>query len=213
MNTTQSVPSWIIAQVGAEITRDLALHSVSADGNCFFESIRLILGSVGLVRSVEELRRVVAYPVLNSADALTNATIQTWWELFTAGQKEKDFGLIEEYKHMCHLPPDVTFPLSPEHRQILHETMLKKYYWGEQHACRVIEEQTQMRFLLFNGQFQKPMLDWFQSDQLQPQHYCLLYNSCQHFNPISYRGKFIFRWQELPVALQTFFSRAAVPVK
>ena len=189
------------------------LHQSSSDGNCFFESIRIILETVGIQRSIEQLRHVVAKPVLDPRDDIVNMTIKNWWDLYSGGKKENNRMLMEEYKHMRNLPDDVEFPLSDENRKILFDTMLTRHYWGEQHACRIIEEQTQMRFLVFSGDMQRPSLTWYHSKAFKPTHYCFLMNSNQHYMPVSFQNKFIFKWDEIPYEVQAFFSKAYVTPK
>lgn len=209
---TSKLPFWVFQQLGP-IARDFELHKSSSDGNCFFESIRIILETVGIQRSIEQLRHVVAKPVLDPRDDIVNMTIKNWWDLYSGGKKENNRMLMEEYKHMRNLPDDVQTPLSDENRKILFDMMLTRHYWGEHHACRIIEEQTQMRFLIFSGDIQNPSLNWYHSKSFKPTHYCFLFNSNQHYMPVSFRNKFIFKWDEIPYEIQAFFSKAYVTPK
>jgi hypothetical protein len=204
------LPPWVYKNMGS-ITDEFQIEISSADGNCFFDSIRIILESVGMYKSVDDLRKVVAQTVKDPQNKIVNDTIATWWELFSGAKKERDFELIREYMHMRHLPDELTLPLSDENREILYQTMLTTEYWGEQHACRIIEEQTRLRFLIFQGDTEKPSVCWYHSQGYKPDYYCFLYNSNQHYMPVSFRGKFVFKWTELPVDVQLFFSKVFVP--
>jgi hypothetical protein len=209
---SSSVPLWVFKEMGP-LARLFEVHSSSSDGNCFFESIRMILETTGIHRTIEQLRQVVAKPVLDPRNEIVNKTIQNWLELYQGAKKENDRMLMEEYKHMSPLADDVTLPLKESNRQLLYQSMLTRYYWGEQHACRIIEEQTQMRFLVFSGDTQRPSLTWYHSTAFKPTHYCFLFNAQQHYMPVSFQGQFIFKWEEIPYEVQLFFSKAYVTPK
>lgn len=207
-----SIPSWVSTPIGP-LSCHFEIHPSSSDGNCFFESIRMILDTVGINRTVDQLRQVVSKPVLDSQNEIVNKTIQNWWDLYQGGKKENDSMLMEEYKHMSSLPDDVSWPLGQDDRKLLYQSMLTRHYWGEQHACRIIEEQTQMRFLVFSGDTCRPALTWYHSTSFKPTHYCFLFNSQQHYMPVSFRGQYVFRWEEIPYEVQLFFSTAYVAPK
>jgi hypothetical protein len=205
-----SVPIWVNKEMG-HVAGEFLIEDSAMDGNCFFDSIRIILESVGVYKTVEDLRKVVALSVKDPTNRIVNDTIATWWELFSGAKKERNLELIHEYLHMRYLPDDLVLPLSDENRETLYQTMLTTNYWGEQHACRIIEEQTRLRFLIFQGDMQKPSVCWYHSRGYKPEYYCFLYNSNQHYMPVSFRGKFIYKWDELPTDVQLFFSKVFVP--
>ena len=190
--------------------KNLRFHLVPADGNCFFKSIQIILKSIGIDKSVSELRQIVAYPILKTDDFLIEATILNWKELYLNALQEGDWMLLEEYKHVKNVfNPNLKERLiTLDQRKKLYHNMLSNQYWGEQHACRIIEEQTQLRFLIFNGDTKKPQLTWYQSSTFNPTHYCMLFVGGQHYMPVSWNNKFIFKWEELSNEIQLFFSQA-----
>lgn len=202
-----ALPRWAVQGIGEDLAADFQHHASSGDGHCFFQSIRTILASVGLDRSIDQLRRVVAQPVLKADDAIVNLTIQNWLELYRGALQEQDVHLLEEYRHMAPLA-QAQWPLTPEDRRRLYDTMLTNQYWGEHHACRIVEEQTQMRFLIFCHDVAQPQLTWYHSTSFRPTHYCFLLLYHQHYMPVSFRGRFVFRWDEIPPAVQAFFSQA-----
>jgi len=208
---TFALPAWAKTPMGP-LADEFAIHASSGDGNCFFESLRQILASARVQRTIAELRQLVAKPILDTDNVIVNRTIQNWWELYRDGKKERNAQIMEEYKQMGVLPDDVTLPLGDRERWRLFQAMLTPLYWGEQHACRIIEEQTQMRFLLFSGDTQRPALTWYHSTAFKPTHYCFLFNAQQHYMAVSFRGRYIFKWDEVPVEVQTFFSQAYVQV-
>ena len=201
------LPDWAHRAIGHSASSRFRIHSSSADGHCFFDSIRQILSTVGLDRSVDRLRQIVARPGLEEKDEIVNSTIANWLALYQGASSERDQQLLEEYKHMAVLK-DATLPLSMEYRKLLYDTMLTDQYWGEHHACRIIEEQTQMRFLIFCDDIQAPQLTWYHSTQFKPTHYCFLFLRRQHYMPVSWDNRFIFQWNDIPYAVQLFLSRA-----
>jgi len=185
----------------------MKLYEIAMDGNCLFKSLQVILASAGLQYSVEELRRVVADPVLNEQDQLTNNTIAMWLELVKGAYQENDQVLMNEYRHVAPLH-QATWPLNTQQRQVLWHQMLKNSYWGEQHACRIFEEQTQMRILFIQGDNERPNLCWYHSKKFDPTHYVILYLNGQHYNPVSINDTFIFEWKDVPEDMKRFMFKA-----
>ena len=200
------LPRWLQKPLGADY-RNFRMYDIAPDGHCLFRTLQMILSSIGIDRTLYELRRVVADTVLDPKDEVTNETIKTWLELYKGASKEKDHYLMNEYRHMYVLR-NAEWPLNQSDRELLWQSMLTSQYWGEHHACRIMEEQTQMRLLVINGDLKRPSLVWYHSGQYKPTHYAVVYLSGQHYNPISINGRFIFKWKEIPTSLQTFISQA-----
>ena len=201
-----SLPRWLRRNFGTDYRR-MRVYDISPDGHCLFRSVQKILESIGVQRTLYELRRVVADTVLDEKDHVTNETIQSWLELYKGAATEKDFYLMNEYRHMYALR-EAAWPLCTENRELLWQSMLTSQYWGEHHACRIIEEQTQMRLLIINGDLKTPSLVWYHSSQYKPTHYAIVFLSGQHYSPVSIDGKFIFKWTEVPTTVQLFMSQA-----
>jgi hypothetical protein len=192
----------------------LKIYPTASDGHCFFKSIQIILQSIGIHKTIKDLREIVATPILNPYDIITNETIKNWIELYYFALIEHDIQLLDEYKHMKGvLNQNENHHINSKQRTIIYKNMLTSEYWGEQHACRIIEEQTQMRFLIFNGDMKKPQLTWYQSHLFKPTHFCFLFLLGQHYMPVSWHNKFIFTWEELSNDLQYFFTQAYKPIK
>jgi hypothetical protein len=206
MNQSFPTPSWI-----QHIISGFQLYATTPDGNCFFKSLQIILDSIELPLTIENLRYIVAKPVLEDSNEIVNKTLKTWLELYQGAIKEKDYQLMEEYKHMRGLE-DVSIPLTSEQKQHLYRNMMTSIYWAEQHAIRMMEEHFQLRFLIFNEDLKAPQLSWYHSEQFKPTHYCFLYLSNQHYMPVSFRDKFIYVWKNLPYEVQLFFTRAYKPI-
>lgn len=203
---TIPLPTWLKKEIPASFPK-MNMYAIPPDGNCFFRSVQLILGSIGINRSISDLRCVVANPVLDPRDENTNNTIGTWLELYQGAVKERNMVLVNEYQHMYPLQ-NAKLPLDKQSREILFANMLKSDYWGEEHACRIIEEQTQMRFLIISGDRKAPHLCWYHSKKFKPTHYTLLFLHGQHYCPISLNDRFIFEWKDIPHDVQVFFSKA-----
>ena len=207
-NTIVMLPFW--AQSHFEnIAHLFRIHESSADGNCFFDSIRMILASWQVRQTVDQLRDIVARPVLDSQNLIVTDTITSWIELFEGARKENDRQLLQEYNHV----DGISLPLNTESRFNLYSIMKTPRYWGEQHACRIIEERFQIRFLIFNCDISAPQVNQYYSASYKPTHYCFLYLQRQHYVPVSFRGLFLFEWDAIPGPVQLFFSRAYCNIK
>ncbi len=197
------LPYWASRHFDA-IAHLFRVHPSSADGNCFFDSIRCILESMRIRQSIEELRDIVAKPVLDDNNSTVTNTVASWLELYEGAAREADRNLLQEYGHV----EGVTLPLNADTRQHLYSVMKTPRYWGEQHACRMIEERFQIRFLIFNCDILAPQINQYYTSSYKPTHFCFLYLNRQHYEPVSFRGVFLFEWKDIPHAIQLFFSRA-----
>ena len=197
------LPVWASSQF-ANLAHLFRVHESSADGNCFFDSIRIILLSRRIHQSIEQLRHIVAQPVLDSQNVTVTHTITSWLELHQDAKKENDLQLLQEYNHVN----EIELPLNMDGRVKLNAIMKTPRYWGEQHACRMIEEHFQIRFLIFNCDISTPQVNQFYSASYKPTHFCFLHLCRQHYMPVSFRGLFLFEWNEIPHSVQLFFSQA-----
>jgi len=198
----RNLPNWISNTIS-----DLHVYESAANGDCFFSSIQTILSTLGIHRSIDQLRHIVARTVLDDKDEIINKTIRSWLQLYQEARKERDFVLAEEYKHMRGLE-NATYPLNEEQRKLLYNNMMTPLFWGESNSARIIEEATQMRLLIFNGDFKKPSLNWFHSTKFKPTHYCFLWLSGHHYMPVSWKNQFIYDWKDLSYEIQYFFTQA-----
>ena len=180
------------------------VYPSSADGNCFFDSIRIILNSWNVHQSIDDLRDIVAKPVLDENNITVTNTISSWLELHDGAVRERDQNLLQEYGHV----DGIKLPLDVETRRHLFMVMKTPRYWGEQHACRMIEERFQIRFLIFNCDISGPQVNQYYTSIYNPTHFCFLFLNRQHYEPVSFRGVFLFEWKDIPHSVQLFFSRA-----
>lgn len=181
------------------------VHQTVPDGNCLFESVQIILQSVGIHRTIEQLRRIVSLPVLKGTDRITEESILYWLEIYQNAYKNKDLSLLEEFKHMRGLEESEK-PLGDKDRGRLYENMMTCSYWGEQHSVRILEQNSKIRFIIFNGDFKGPQLSWNYDQNFQPKHYSFFYLNKSHYSPVSFYNRFIFKWNELPLVVQEYVS-------
>lgn len=200
------LPQWVANKMEASWPR-MRTYQTKPDGNCLFESIHMILKSVGIHRTVKELRQIAAAPVLDENDQITNKIIREWLEIaqsiFTT--EDRDWQLVIEYKHLFNLAKS-SWPLSRQQRLGLYNAMLDSSFWGEHHCLRVFEEQTQIRFLIIQDSTKAPILTWEHSTNFQQHSFSILFLRGQHYTPVSIDGRFVFAWNEIPVDVQKFFS-------
>jgi len=194
------------------------IHESATNGDCLFDSLRLILHSMGLNYSAYYLRSVAARAILNPDDKLTRATLHSWHELYQAGAKAKE-PIAREYAfmraalhHSWPLPESVI-------EQISSAMMDPDLYWGEQNALRLFEKQLQIRFLIFElvddprekirGVRLHSPLDHSESPDYQPTHYMMLYLYHRHYKPVSYQNTFCFQPTALPAVVQNIMKTSA----
>jgi hypothetical protein len=194
----------------------LKIYSTVQNGDCLFDSLRIMMQSIGLHYSLEYLRGVVARSILNMAtDEHVYQTVHMWFELFHSFVKSRDVSLMQEYQFMTPTYQQ-TWPLSPQVLQDLSEYMMKpKLYWGEEFALRTFEKQLQIRFFILEkvgrqGYRLHAPLCHNDDAGYQPTHYVWLYLQNKHYQPLSFGGQFVFAPFELPLYLQKLIQKAHV---
>lgn len=185
-----------------------SLSETLKNGDSLFASVKIILESIGTFYTINHLRRVVAYPVLNTHDKETNDSIRTWLSLIQQAKADKNKELME---HCSHLKPfqDAKYPLSPKQRKELYACLLKRSYAGDEHALRVLESQLQVRFLVLDGTYctaRYPVVH-APERQFRPQYCAMLYAESGHYSPISYNGQFVWRLDQLPTSVRFLFRQ------
>ena len=169
------------------------------DGNCFFDAIRIALQDIEAYTSCEELRKYVAQSMLDLQDSLTTATLQNWLELYHQGEKERNFVLLEEFKHMKafkYKQPGQAFTL--DERRELYRTLLdKSQYWGEAHAVRIMERVLKVHFIVVDKRTQT--LLWTDHHELGSRYFAVLLKSPAHYELLSIRGRYLFPIELLEV--------------
>lgn len=199
-------PPVLYALLGDEASKFVTAQT-AADGNCLFDSVRIILQSLDMNYTVRHLRSVVAYQTLDTHDKQTTETIASWITLYRQGKAERNFEMCQEYAHVEPVSNSRP-PLSIQDRKKLSREMMKNTYWGDEHALRVLEERLCMRFLILHpdGSTQHP-LDHRCSAAWRPDHVAMLLLSQKHYQPISYEGRYVFCADDLPPAVHKVFVR------
>jgi hypothetical protein len=198
---------WVLQKFPSEIALNFKIYRSDENGNCFFDSVRIIQSQTYPHITIGQLRALVASPVRDISNVIVTETLHNWIELYQGAEREKDIDLIREFQHVS----DVTLPLTDRGRQHIFDMMMKSSYWGEQHACRIIEETFNIRFLIFDGDSEASQVNQYYSKSYGRNHlssldYCFLYKHNHHFMPISYKDKFKWKWENLPREVQLFFS-------
>lgn len=184
-------------------TFTLTCTSSLGNGDCFFDSIRIILASAGINTTVRKLRQMVASSLLNKKDSAANAALLQWAQLYADAVKEGNVGLQTEYQHMAVLfPPGggpVSFPLKSRFRKLVAHEILKSSFYGEQYSLDVMERNLQINLIVMTGDgtlVQRPM------SRLANRGLAFLTLNCIHYQPMHCRGKYLFQWRELPLPIR-----------
>lgn len=209
MNT--SLPAWLRTAFGAEALF-FQIHPTPLDGNCFFSAMKRALDSIGLVYTIEHLRSVTAYPILDSKDLIASNTLKTWYDLVRQAIKSQDLELLTEYKHVLPIA-HVSNPLSIENRKLVAYEMMNKQFWAEEHCIRVLERRLEMRVLVLEYDFKyQKLLPHHALDHgpaSVPQEYYTLFlltnDRGKHYENLSYTGQFVIHVSQLPICIRQLF--------
>lgn len=193
----------------------LLVYPTIKNGDCLFDSLRIMLQSIGLQYSLAYLRGVVARSVLSvHENKAVYSTVQTWYELYQSFLDSRDYVLLHEYAFLSPTK-NQSWPLQPHVLQALSENMMKpKLYWGEEFALRTFEKQLQIRFFILEKKdnlyrLHAPLCHNDDPDY-QPTHYLWLLLDRKHYQPLSFGGQFVFAPDELPLYLQKLIQKAHV---
>jgi hypothetical protein len=192
------------------------IYPTVQNGDCLFDSLRIMMASIGLHYSLPYLRSVVAQSILNlHRDKNVYHTVHGWYELFHSFVNSHEQSMLQEYQFMqpTYRQP---WPLSVHVLQDLVKSMMvPKLYWGEEFALRTFEKQLQIRFFILEkvkGKGYRLHAPLCHNDDVayQPTHYLWLHLANRHYQPLSFQGQFVFAPSELPVYLQKMIQKAHV---
>ena len=203
-----NLPHWAATKISIETARYFKIYSSVQDGNCFFDSVRIILSQT-LPQTIAQIRYVVALPVRDVRNDNITETIKNWIQLYQDALKENTTELKREYQHVA----GVTLPLTDHGRDCIFYSMMQSSYWGEEHACRIVEETYNIRFLIFDGDYEKFEVNhsyysptYNHGNQLD---YCFIYKANSHYMPVLFQDKSKWKWEQLPREVQLLFSPPA----
>lgn len=171
-------------------------------GNCFFDSIRIILASTGHTISVRKLRQVVASSLLNPDDQRANAVLLEWARLYSEAVKERNIALASEYIQMQPLfqrKGRVKFPLSQEDRTLVAHQLLKPTYFGDEYALDVMERVLKAHIVVLDGRG-RVVRQLRQRRRGNAVMFLRLMNI--HYQPLHIGGRYLWHWKELPAEIQ-----------
>jgi hypothetical protein len=160
-------------------------------GDCLFYCFKCALASVGVKTSIAKLRRVVA-------DAVTQDQFETLHGIYTFAQKEKEFGIMNDYGFMRGV----------EDIEGMKQAMMKKSYWGDEMAVRALENKLDVSAIvmtMINGKMAraKNMNDNSKRAMRNDAH-ILLFLQNQHYQLIECDGRRVMREKQLPADLDEF---------
>lgn len=206
------LPTELRMAVGDEDARFLAVHPTINNGDCLFDSIRIVLNrSANLNISCAYIRSVVARSLLEKNNSNVSNTLHYWYSLYHDLRKE---GSPELYEYAFMSPVwKQPWPLDASIIQAISDRMtVPSLYWGEQYALYIIEQQLQIRFIIFNiipttGIRIHSSLDHTpDKDTYKPTHYIFLLLQSHHYQPLSFENHYIFSPNNLPPKLQTLIK-------
>jgi hypothetical protein len=192
-------------QLSTEVSVDV--YDTVMNGDCLFDSIRIILGSVGVFHTVGYLRSVAARAILNVHDEVTQSALHAWYCIFHDLISEQE-PLAREYAFMNSVLGK-PWPLKVQDISQISDAMMQpSLYWGEEHALRLFEKQLLVRFLIFevvDGQgvrLHAPLDHGVQQSTHQPTHYLLLMLHNRHYQPLRIQGHMLYVPAQLPQCIQ-----------
>ena len=171
-------------------------------GDCFFDSIRIILASTGHHISVQKLRQAVAASLLNEHDSMANRVLLEWARLYSDAVREGNLGLARDYAHMAPLlqgRKKVHFPLSLEERTLVAHQLLKSSYFGDEYALDVMERVLRAHIVVLDGSgtVLRQMRKTRRGDAV-----LFLRLTNVHYQPLHVDGKYLWHWSELSQDIQ-----------
>jgi hypothetical protein len=222
------LPTYLRPFIGPKTYQIAHTYSVLSNGDCFFDSIRVILKSLGINKTIQDWRGIVARPMITQEDPLAQNTLTEWLELYQGAFRAHDKELLREFQHLRGLET-AKMPLNLSQKNLLYQQMTQTnppLYWGDQHAMRIIEEYTGLRFLVISDLTTDsrspkvtPSLYWYHSCGYSPRAYAILYQPSQHYQPVSLQcpssifslhdttSHFVFSWDDLPLDFRRFMSQ------
>ena len=190
----------------------VSIHSTVANGDCLFDSVRIVLNhDTSIQVDIPYLRRVVAQSLLLPHVQAT--TLHHWYTLFHELSLERDGEtMLHEYAFM-QPARGKPWPLAPNViLQIAQAMMDRNLFWGEEFAIRVFEQQLQVRCIIVEGipGHGLRLQHWNHDGEVEyrPTHYMCLFLQSRHYQPISYRSQFLFTPAEMPLFLQRWLRTA-----
>lgn len=209
ITNTKVLPNTFKFVFGIDEYNKYRVTPTTSNGNCLFESVMIALKSIGLDYSIQHLRNVVAYPILNPHNSQATDTLKVWIQLAQDALSTKDRELLVEFSHVIPVF-QIQNPNDAQIRQTIYSQMLKNTFWGEEYALRILETQLQVNFLVISIENKTKIIPHrLLHSEKQYQYYILLLltrNAGEHYEPISYSGQFIFHYNQLPLVIKNLFQ-------
>lgn len=177
------------------------LKKTNPNGDCFFESISIMLNSVNYNITTSQVRKVVADSILLQTD-YSNHAIQNWLEIFNATD---DLDIQREMAFMYVLET-TSWPLPKEDLYRLSDALNdKNLYWGDQYAVNVVSTQTKLKICVIC--YTRGNLSGFSSHGDNNLCALLFLNTeVPHYDIFKFDGKYVFPFDTLPKNIQNLFN-------
>lgn len=173
------------------------------NGDCFFDSVRIILKSVGVVRSVRQLRAVVAQTLADPHNRAANAALFHWAQMYSDALGSNDRELLQEFQHVSCLfdteRESIPFPLSTADRKRVVRQVMQSSFYGEEYSMQVLSDRFDITFVVIaDGNVQKPV-------QVKKRLAFLELRRC-HYQPVKFLNKFVWKVEQLPASVRAFLA-------
>ena len=173
------------------------------DGNCFFDSLRIILQfGLGIRITNEILRAMVVQSLLQNTSVLEN-----YGQLYHDARKAHNDEILEETRFM-----QGTIMLNQNQNQNqnqnrkwnlqkLYENLMNpRLYWGDTFALNFFQEKLNLTFLIiFHKKNSYRLHSFIHPRDRHRSYFALLSLKDKHYRPLSYQNKFLLTLDELPI--------------
>lgn len=176
-----------------EVLRQFRRHEVPSDGNCFYESMAMVMQSAGIHCDQQVLREVVARTVLNQDDAQVTAAISTWMVMLRDAVREQDASLIQQYPQVRDVYQEEA--VTPHVRQLIYRRMLESSFWANEYVLDVLQRKLKVLIVVV-PRHEAPW--WTFADKQEPfDYFTVLSLRHQHYEPMSFENRFLFNIADL----------------
>ena len=162
-------------------------HDVPMDGSCLFHTLSKIMTerNGGDMMSASFLRKAVAESILVSSPSANNALI-VWYEMYKVNPFNSE---------VAHMTSAFKYddPLSEEARKAACSLMKTRVYFGDEYALGVLEKILNVKIIVVGKKDDAFVrLERTTNNETQYPHVCYIKLENIHYEPISYRSKFLF---------------------
>jgi len=170
------------------------LHTTLTDGDCLFDSIRIMFASIHEDYTNEYLRSIVARPVVDMTDEDMCGTLKNWIDIYKGAVISRDWDIMNDYQHVSPAMRHAD-PYSRECRNEIYKSMMQKSYWGEQHALRIFEDHINVRLFVIFPDSSGRIVAHHPVVSDRRDYAAFLWLANRHYQPLSFQGVFIWPYE------------------